>query len=137
MNAPFQPTGIDHIVIWVRGLEKAREWYARVLGCRDGFEYPEIAMSHMWYGPVLIGLWDADDPKARYARTELSGVDPNVHHIAFGYSGATENEIRAHLQNCGVKIVRELRQTGAHGFGLALYFRDPWDSRVRERRALL
>ena len=129
MSAPFTPVGIDHIVIWVRDLPRARDWYKTVLGCRDGFDYPDIAMTHLWYGPVLIGLWDADDPKAAYAAPK-SNKGQNVHHIAFAWTGATEADVRAHLARHNVDITRAVRQTGSRGYGPALYFKDPWDNLI-------
>ena len=128
MTVPFTPVGIDHIVIWVRDLERARAWYARVLGFRDGFAYPKIGMVHMWYGPVLIGLWDADDPKAGYAAPARRGE--NIHHIAFAWTGESEAVMRAHLKAQDVEVLRESHQTGARGYGLALYFKDPWDNLI-------
>ena len=53
MAPPFVPSGIDHLVIWVGDFEKARAWYQTILGCRPGYDYPDLAMTHVWYGPVL------------------------------------------------------------------------------------
>ncbi|MEM9205084.1 MAG: VOC family protein [Pseudomonadota bacterium] len=129
MSAPFVPTGIDHIVIWVGNLEEARRWYTDVLGCRAGFEYPEIAMTHVWYGPVLLGLWDASDEKSAYAAPAV-GTGENVHHIALAWQGAAEADVRSHLAAHGVEISKELRQVGSRGYGLALYFKDPWGNLI-------
>jgi len=128
-GVPFIPVGVDHLVIWVKGLETARRWYQEVLGCTPGYEYPEIGMSHLWHGPVLIGLWDTDDPGAAYAAPmERSGE--NMHHVALGWQGATEQAVREHLARHDVTIVRELRQVGARGYGVALYFRGPWGNLI-------
>jgi len=129
MTAPFVPSGIDHIVIWVRDLEAARTWYQKVLGCRPGYDYPDIAMTHLWFGPVLIGLWDATDPRAAYAAPKIQDGE-NIHHIAFAWHGAPEADVIAHLQSHDVKILKHLRQVGSRGFGLALYFNDPWGNLI-------
>ena len=129
MSVPFVPTGVDHFVLWIRDLDAARAWYRDVLGCRDAVEYPDIAMTHLWYGPVLIGLWDAEDPKASYA-TPPEAAGAGVHHIALAWTGATEGAVRAHLAHHGVEIEKEMRQTGGRGTGLALYFRDPWGNLI-------
>ena len=129
MTVPFVPSGIDHIVIWVGNLEKARQWYGTILGCRPGYDYPDLAMTHLWYGPVLIGLWDAKDSRAAYAAPEAQeGV--NVHHIAFAWYGASEDDVCSHLQDNGIKILKRLRQVGSRGFGLAVYFKDPWGNLI-------
>lgn len=129
MTAPFVPTGIDHIVIWVSDLQAAQRWYCEVMGCRPGYDYSDIAMVHLWHGPVLVGLWDANDPRAAYA-ADARGQGENVHHVAFGWQGTTEAAVRAHLATHDVEVIRETRQVGARGFGLALYFRDPWGNLI-------
>ncbi|MEO0386408.1 MAG: VOC family protein [Pseudomonadota bacterium] len=126
---PFVPAGIDHLVIWVGNLEAASTWYQDVLGCRPAYAYPEIAMVHLWHGPVLIGLWDAGDPRAAYAAPATAGGQ-NVHHIAFSWQGASETVVRDHLRRNGVELIRAARQVGSRGFGLALYFRDPWGNLI-------
>ena len=126
---PFVPTGVDHLVIWVGDLAEAERWYREVLGCRAGYDYPDIAMTHMWHGPVLIGLWDASDPRAAYA-ADHRGDGQNIHHIAFGWQGASETEVRDHLASHGIDIITERRQVGSRGFGLALYFKDPWGNLI-------
>ncbi|MGR3484349.1 MAG: VOC family protein [Paracoccaceae bacterium] len=133
MTAPFVPVGVDHLVLWVRDLDAARAWYVDVLGCRPGYEYPEIGMTHVWYGPVLIGLWDADDPAA--AASVPDGTGANLHHVALGFVGASMAQVRAHLARHGVEVLRDIRQTGSRGFGEAVYLRDPWDNLIELKAA--
>lgn len=129
MTVPFVPSGIDHIVIWVGDLEKACAWYQTVLGCRPGHDYPDLAMTHVWYGPVLIGLWDFNDTRSAYAAPP-SQEGENVHHIAFAWHGAAEDDVCCHLRRHGIKILKQLRQVGSRGFGLAVYFKDPWGNLI-------
>jgi len=126
---PFAPLGIDHIVLWVGDLEEARTWYTNVLGCRPGIDYPDIAMTHLWFGPVLIGLWDASDTRAAYARPKVDG-GTNVDHIAFSVGEFDPEELRRHLGQHNLPIEKELRQTGSRGWGHAVYIRDPWGNRL-------
>ena len=45
-----------------------------------------------------------------------------MHHIAFAWLGAAEADVCRHLQSHGIKILKQLRQVGSRGFGLAVYF---------------
>lgn len=125
---PFAPLGLDHVVLWVRDLPRAVAWYRAVLGCRPGFRYPAIGMEHLWFGAILIGLWDADDPRAAYALPDRAGT--NVDHLGLAVGPFDPGAMRAHLVAHGVAIEKELRQGGARGIGHAVYFRDPWGNRL-------
>lgn len=129
MTTPFVPTGIDHIVIWVGDLSAAERWYKSVLGCRDGYAYPDIAMTHLWHGPVLVGLWDYTSPKAAYAAA-ARGAGSRVHHVAFGWQGLSVEDMKHHLDGHGVAIQKEIKQVGSRGYGTSLYFEDPWDNLI-------
>ena len=126
---PFQPLGLDHVVVLVDDLEVARRWYCEVLGCAPGFEYPDIAMTHLWFGTILIGLWDMSDPKAAYARPEVSG-GRNVDHLGLAVGAFELDALRAHLAAHGVAVEKELVQGGARGVGQSVYFRDPFGNRI-------
>ena len=126
---PFAPLGLDHVVMWVRDLPLARQWYIDVLGCEPGFEYPDIAMTHLWFGSILIGLWDADDPRAAYARPKIDG-GTNVDHLGLAVGPFDLPTLRRHLADHGTPIEKEVQQIGARGFGQSVYFRDPWGNRI-------
>ena len=53
-----------------------------------------------------------------------------MHHIAFAWLGAAEADVCRHLQAHGIKILKQLRQVGSRGFGLAVYFKDPWGNLI-------
>ncbi|MEL6609007.1 MAG: VOC family protein [Pseudomonadota bacterium] len=126
---PFQPLGLDHVVLWVGDLDAAVAWYTRVLGCTPGFSYPDIAMEHLWFGTILIGLWDASDPRAAYALPDVEG-GTNVDHLGLAVGPFEVDKMRAHLAAHGVEIEKELIQGGARGVGQSVYFRDPWNNRI-------
>ena len=124
---PFQPAGVDHIVLWVDDMAAARRFYVDVLGCRPAWSFPEIAMEHLWFGPVVLGLWDRTDPRAAYAVPPRGG---NVDHVALAVGPFDRDALVAHLAAHGVEVERELVQTGARGEGLAIYVRDPSGNRI-------
>ena len=53
-----------------------------------------------------------------------------MHHIAFAWLGVEEEDVCRHLQANGIKILKRLRQVGSRGFGLAVYFKDPWGNLI-------
>lgn len=126
---PFRPLGLDHVVLWVRDLPRAVAWYRDVLGCEPGFSYPHIAMEHLWFGTILIGLWDADDPRAAYALPSVQG-GTNVDHLGLAVGPFDPEALRAHLAAHDVSIEKELVQGGARGVGRSVYVRDPWGNRL-------
>ncbi|WP_308917497.1 VOC family protein [Jannaschia sp. LMIT008] len=128
MPPPFRPLGLDHVVLWVRDLPRAVAWYRDVLGCEPGFRYHDIGMEHLWFGTILIGLWDRDDPRARPAADGAGGT--NVDHLGLAVGPFDLDVLLAHLDAHGVAVERTFRQTGARGFGRSVYLRDPWGNRI-------
>ncbi|KIT14270.1 VOC family protein [Jannaschia aquimarina] len=128
MAPPFRPLGLDHAVLWVRDLAAAERWYRDVLGCEPAARYDEIAMVHLWFGAIRLGLWDASDPRAAYAAPETPGT--NVDHLALAVGPFDADALRTHLAAHDVAIEREVHQVGARGMGHAIYIRDPWGNRL-------
>ena len=126
---PFDPVGLDHLVLYVNDLDAATRWYEEVLGCTRGVDYPEIAMRHLWFGAILIGLWDLSDPRAAYARPAVAG-GRNVDHIALATGPFDPAALLRHRARHGLTPEQHLIQTGARGLGHAIYIRDPWGNRI-------
>ncbi len=127
MTAPFQPAGVDHVVLWVDDLPAARAFYEDVLGAVHAWDFPEIGMTHLWFGPVIIGLWDRADPGAAHA---VPPRGTNMDHVALAIGAVEPEVLRAHLAAHGVAVEMELVQTGARGHGRAVYVRDPSGNRI-------
>ncbi|MBM2577229.1 VOC family protein [Jannaschia sp. Os4] len=129
MPNPIRPLGLDHAVLWVRDLPRAVAWYRDVLGCVPAFDYPEIGMAHLWFGGIILGLWDADDPRAAYALPKVRG-GTNVDHLALAVGPFERGALMAHLAAHGVPVHKEEVQVGARGVGRAVYIHDPWGNRL-------
>ena len=129
MTPPFRPVGLDHAVLWISGLPRAEAWYRDVLGCEPAARYEEIAMVHLWFGAIRIGLWDRDDPRAAFARPAVEG-GANCDHLGLAVGPFDIARMRAHLAAHGVEIEREVEQVGARGMGRSVYIRDPWGNRL-------
>lgn len=56
-----------------------------------------------------------------------------MHHITFVWHGAAEADVFEHFLCHGVKILKQLRQVGSRGSGLALYFKDPWGNPIEPK----
>jgi len=70
--APFQPAGIDHLVLRVKDAAVALAFYEGVLGCRLERRQPEIGLWQLRAGTSLLDLVELDGvggpPRRRRAR---------------------------------------------------------------------
>lgn len=117
-------TGLHHVAINVRDLEKAVQWYSDVLGFAPLFPYDTDAfqrriMRHP--SGVVIGLTrhNHDDGDAAF-NERVTGLD----HLAFGVASRDELESWAQrLDAAGVEHsgVKETPATGS----ILIAFRDP------------
>ena len=121
---PFDIRKVGHVVLYVTDLERAVDFYTRVLGFRVSDVYPDTMMDGGMvfmrcnadhHGVALVG--DGERPDAGSGRA-------GMHHMAFEV--ATVDEVlkaRAHLEAHGVEIVFEGRRRA--GAQVAVEFRDP------------
>ena len=126
---PFTLTGIDHVVFLVDDMQRALEFYHRVLGCVPGYSYPALGMEQVWCGSALIVLWDTTDPGAVSAIPPVAG-GRNVDHVCIATSPFDPAALRAHLSAHGVGIEREAVHGGARGMGHSVYIRDPFGNKL-------
>lgn len=127
MANPIRPVGLDHVVLWVRDLPRATAWYRDVLGCAPAWDFPGLGMAHLWFGGIVIGLWDRDHPGAAYA---LRPEGTNMDHLALAVGPFDMAALEAHLAAHGVAVEARVEQVGARGLGRSVYVRDPWDNRL-------
>ena len=124
MSAPFELVGLDHVVLLVRGMENASDFYTKVIGCRVDNDLPQYAMRQLRAGSDLIDLVDIDRPEGKWARPDVEG-GRNVDHVALALGPADEQAVRGHLSEHGVAIEEEGENIGSRGRSLSLYVRDP------------
>jgi catechol 2,3-dioxygenase-like lactoylglutathione lyase family enzyme len=124
MSAPFELEGLDHVVLLVRGMDQATEFYTNVIGCSVDNDLPEYAMRQLRAGADLIDLVDIEAPEGEWAKPDVDG-GRNMDHVALALGVADEQAVRDHLARHGVAIEEEGDNIGSRGRSLSLYVRDP------------
>jgi catechol 2,3-dioxygenase-like lactoylglutathione lyase family enzyme len=110
---------IDHIVLTVKDVQAACDFYAKILGMQVvRFGKGRTALS---FGSQKINLHEVGkewDPKA-HRPTAGSGD------LCF-ITSVPIPQVAGHLSTCGVKVIEgPTEKTGARGPILSVYFRDP------------
>ena len=112
----IQATGIDHIVLHVNDVERARKFYAEILGMTVYRESDRQVFLHA--GPQGVALFkkQGDVPLT-------TGNDLN--HLALRVSDGTYETLKAELEKHGVAV------TGRPGEDRCIYFHDPDGHRLQ------
>jgi glyoxylase I family protein len=129
VSLPIQPSGIDHVVLLVGDLQRATDFYTKVLGCTVDNDIPQFAMRQLRAGNALIDLVDIGSPEGAWARPEVAG-GRNVDHVALALRPADPEAVRRHLTENGIEIVEEGDRVGALGDTLSFYVRDPSGNQI-------
>src|SRR5438045_3571134 len=114
---PFQPLGLDHLLLHVRGMDAAERFYCGVLGCAVKSRMPQYGILELSVGVSLV---DIDHPVGAQA---LEGADHgrNLNHFAIATSAWDEAEMRDWLCHHEIAIEEERAENGE----LSFYVRDP------------
>jgi glyoxylase I family protein len=108
--------GLDHVVLRVKSLDRAIEFYRGVLGCRIERELEQPRLVQLRAGASLIDLVPGE-PAARGAG--------NMDHFALRLEAFDAAALTAHLERHGVDPGAVHERYGAEGYGPSLYFTDP------------
>jgi catechol 2,3-dioxygenase-like lactoylglutathione lyase family enzyme len=115
----LQPHGILEASLYVSDIERADEFYSRVLRLASIRKKIEREVAYRLGETVLILF----HPEATRHQTNLpSHYAEGTGHLAFRVGHQEIDVWRAHLQSCGVEIEKEI--TWPRG-GRSIYFRDP------------
>ncbi len=107
---PFMLTHIDHVVLRVRDLARALEFYCGVLGCAEERRVPQFGLVQLRAGASLIDLIDAAQrPGAGPATRDARNMD----HFALTILPFDEAAIRAHLAAHGIACGKVEQRYGA------------------------
>ena len=115
---------LDHVVLTVRDVLVATEFYARVLGMRvDVHEDPDHTFHYaeMYFGSQKVNVHQAGHEfQPRALRPTPGSAD-----LCF-VTTASPGEVMQRLQANGVAILEgPVPRTGARGQMISIYFRDP------------
>jgi catechol-2,3-dioxygenase len=114
---PFNPLGLDHLLLHVRGMGEAERFYCEILGCAVKHRMARYAMTELSAGIVLV---DTADANGRWA-LEGTAAGRNLDHFAILTDGWDDAKIRAWLADNGIPIEEER----IDGEEVSLYVRDP------------
>ena len=123
---PFQPAGIDHVVLRVADVPRALAFYEGVLGCRLERRQEDIGLWQLRAGTALIDLVTIDGVVGRRGGAAPAREGRNVDHVAIAIRPFERERLTAHLAARGVEIEGGAEDNyGATGDSPALYIHDP------------
>lgn len=117
--------GIDHVVLRVRDIERARKFYCDVLGAQHVVYRPEFGMSHLRAGNAMIDLVEVDGPLGRPGGAAAGKEGRNMDHLCLRIEPFDQEAIVAHLRKHGVTVGDIKNRFGAEGNGISIYLSDP------------
>ena len=113
----IKTTGIDHVVLYVSDLQRARRFYMDILGMTPAHETDW--QSFLWCGENQVALFEA-------ARMGIDiAKDTEMNHMALRMDPASYEETKARLEDEGVTV------TGRTGDPTCIYFEDPDGHRLQ------
>lgn len=123
--AVFQPLALDHVVLRVRDLDRARAFYCDVLGCSVEKWQEPFGLLQLRAGAALIDLVALDGPLGRAGGAAPGCEGRNLDHFCLRIAPFDAAALRAHLAACGIEAGEVVQRYGAEGSGPSLYVTDP------------
>lgn len=118
MERPVRISGLDHVVLRCRDLERTRAFYEAVLGCVEERRLDAIGLVQMRAGQSLIDLVPDGSSAARDAA--------NLDHFCLAIAPAEVDAVLRWLAAHDVETIGEpMTRYGARGFARSIYLRDP------------
>ncbi len=121
----IKPLGLDHVVIRVADLKRARAWYTAVLGCKVERILPSLGLTQLRVGLSLIDLVEVKWPLGKKGGRPPRSTQFNMDHFCVQLAEFNEQKICAHLKRKGIKTGNVERRYGALGHGPSMYLTDP------------
>jgi glyoxylase I family protein len=117
--------GLDHVVLRVADLDRAREFYCAVLGCRVEVFQKKLGLLQLRAGDSLIDLVPVEGPLGRQGGAAPGAEGRNMDHFCLRVKPFDAAAIMAHLRDHDVDPGKVEQRYGAEGMGPSIYLRDP------------
>ncbi|HTK00804.1 MAG TPA: VOC family protein [Bordetella sp.] len=121
----MKTTGIDHVVLRVRDLDRMIAFYQGVLGCEVAHRQDALGLVHLRAGASLIDLVDVAGTLGVKGGDAPSGSANNMDHLCLRVADFDVETIRRELEAHGVEIGEIAERYGASGRATSIYLRDP------------
>src|SRR5687767_13544859 len=115
-QAPLKVSGIDHVVLYVRDLSRARKFYTDLLGMKVAHE--NSRQCFLRCGPQMVALFEARDG------SEIPGGS-EMNHMALRLESGEYQQVRAILEAAEIKV------SGRRNDPHCIYFSDPDGHRLQ------
>jgi catechol 2,3-dioxygenase-like lactoylglutathione lyase family enzyme len=116
MKAPLKTTGIDHVVLHVKDLARAKKFYVDFLGME--IEHERSWQLFLKCGAQGVALFEAEDGEEIHGGSEMN-------HMALRLKAGEYEKVKALLEERGIEV------TGRTGDPHCVYFSDPDGHRLQ------
>jgi glyoxylase I family protein len=120
-EAGIRIAAIDHVVLRVGNLERAIEFYEKVLNCHVERRLEQPKLVQLRAGASLIDLV----PAPVSAQATEGDAGRNMDHFAVRVDGFDAVALATHLRRHGIDVGEVRERYGAEGYGPSLYISDP------------
>ncbi|MBS0244718.1 MAG: VOC family protein [Proteobacteria bacterium] len=122
---PFEPKGLDHVVLRVSNVPMMRDFYCNVLGCRLEKVQAALGLYQLRAGTSLVDLVDINGEIGRKGGAAAGSEGRNMDHLCLRIEPFDPVAIRAHLVAHGFTPGDVASRYGADGQGPSIYLTDP------------
>ena len=123
MAAP-RIVGLDHVVLRVSDLERARKFYCDVLGASVEAHQKKLRLMQLRLGESLVDLVPVDGELGRKGGAAPGSEGRNMDHFCLRVRPFEPDAIAGHLRAHGVDPGGVHQRYGAEGMGPSMYIED-------------
>ncbi|HWP58254.1 MAG TPA: VOC family protein [Candidatus Acidoferrales bacterium] len=116
MKPSLKVTGIDHVVLHVKDLARAKKFYVDFLGMKVAHE--SSWQSFLKCGDQVVALFEVDEGAEIHGGSEMN-------HMALRLEAGDYQTVKAALEKAGFKV------SGRRGDPRCIYFNDPDGHRLQ------